>query len=629
MADNVQQIKDKLDIVDVISGYLKLAKSGINYKARCPFHNEKTPSFFISPERQIWHCFGCSAGGDMFTFIQQIEGVEFREALQILAQRAGVKLEYSSDLPRDDKAVLYEVCETAAKFFEKQLYYSNAGKRALKYLKDRGLNEETMKEFRLGFAPSEWESLSAFLRDCGHKESEIIDAGLAIKRPARPDARPTESFGQDSGRSGGDGSNGIYDRFRSRIIFPISNLNGQIVGFAGRVFAESSDLSAEASAQAEALAKEESQAKYINTPQTAIYDKSRILYGLNKAKTEIRREDKCVMVEGNMDVLMSYQAGVKNVVAASGTALTPGHLKIIQRYTPNLGFCFDTDQAGAMATRRGIGLALADGLNVKVIEIGDKECKDPADYVRKYGASWLNIVAGAKPVIEFYFDKTKAGFNPNSAESKKTIISVLAPFIKRLTSRIEKSHWIAQLAFFLRTKEDAIEADIFAAKDDLEIYNNQNQPAPKVDIETASVPADLLSETLLSLIMKNPDLFKNELKNISPDWLDAYTAEAIAKLTEISPNNLGEFLKEFREKDKNYKLEFAYLKSQELWKDFEDDDLKLQFANLMKKTEERYLKNKLENIELDMKAASEKDKKMTLTIEANRILGRLGEVQKI
>jgi len=591
MEDNISKIKDKLDIVDVISGYLKLAKSGINYKARCPFHNEKTPSFFISPERQIWHCFGCAKGGDMFEFIQEIEGVEFREALQTLAQRAGVKLEYSSDLPRDDKTVLYEICETAARFFEKQLYQSNVGKRALEYLKDRGLNEETMKEFRLGFAPSEWESLAVFLRDCGYKEDKIIDAGLAIKR---------------------DGANGIYDRFRSRIIFPISDLNGQVIGFTGRVFGG-----------------DEKEAKYINTPQTAIYDKSRILYGLNKAKTEIRREDKCIMVEGNMDALMSYQAGVKNVVATSGTALTPSHLRIIQRYTPNLGFCFDTDQAGAMATRRGIGLALADGLNVKVVEIGDKECKDPADYVRKYGSSWLDIVSKAKPVIEFYFDKAKTGFNPNSAESKKTVIAILAPFVKRLTSQVERSHWITQLAFFLRAKEDAIEADINAAKDDLEIYNNQNQPAPKVEIVTASSPSDILSETLLSLIMKNPDLFKNELKNISSDWLDEYTAEAIAKLMEIDPNNLGEFLKEFREKDQSYKLEFAYLRSQELWKDFEDEDLKLQFAGLIKKTEERYLKNKLENIELDMKATNEKDKKMTLVAEANKILSRLGEVQKI
>ncbi|MDO8504603.1 MAG: DNA primase [Candidatus Liptonbacteria bacterium] len=589
MEDNVSKIKDKLDIVDVISGYLKLTKSGINYKARCPFHNEKTPSFFISPERQIWHCFGCAKGGDMFGFIQEVEGVEFPEALRTLAQKAGVTLEYSSgNFPaKDGKAVLYEVCETSARFFEKQLYQSGAGKRALEYLKNRGLTDETMKEFRLGFAPSDWESLSVFLRNYGHKDGEIVDAGLAIKR---------------------DGSNGIYDRFRSRIVFPIADLNGQVVGFTGRVFAES----------VEALAKEEGQAKYINTPQTAIYDKSRILYGLHKAKTEIRREDKCVMVEGNMDALMSYQAGVKNVVATSGTALTPSHLKIIQRYTANLGLCFDTDQAGAMATRRGIGLALADGLNVKVVEIEDKECKDPADYVRKYGAGWLDIVNKAKPVIEFYFDKAKEGFDPNSAESKKTVISALAPFVKRLTSQVERAHWLSQLAFFLRTKEDAIEADIDVAKDDLAAYESQQHPkAEKAEVKTASLPPDLLSETLLSLIIKSPDLFKEEFKNINPDWLDAYTAKIVAGLA-ANPDNFGELVKEFREKDQSYKLDFAHLKAQEFWKDFKDDDLKSEFQNLINKIKKRAISAQLSGLAYDIKdaeAKKDRDKVKELSVK--------------
>ena len=607
MEDNVSKIKERLDIVDVISGYLKLTKAGVNFKARCPFHNEKTPSFFVTPERQIWHCFGCSKGGDMFGFIQDIEGVEFVEALRILAQRAGVQLEYSSNFAeKDGKAVLYEICETSAKFFEKQLNSSSAGKRALEYLKNRGLSEETMKEFRLGFAPSEWESLSTFLRNCGYKDQEVVDAGLAIQR---------------------DGANGVYDRFRSRIIFPIADLNGQIVGFTGRVFAESS----------EALAKEEGQAKYINTPQTAIYDKSRILYGLNKAKTEIRREDKCVMVEGNMDALMSYQAGVKNVVATSGTALTPAHLKIIQRYTPNLGLCFDTDQAGAMATRRGIGLALANGLNVKVVEISDPapslsadlrsaggfgkasrhsekgrawggagaECKDPADFIQKYGTKWVEAVAKAKPVIEFYFDKAKAGFDPNSAESKKTVISILAPFIKRLTSQVEKSHWISQLAFFLRAKEDAIEADLAAAKDDLPSEEFVAQKASAEPVPEKEV--DILNETLLSVVMKNPELFGEELKMIPAGLLDVHTGSMIAKLAAAA--SIPEMMKEFREHDQSYKLEFAYLKAQELWKDFKDEELKAEFQNLISKMQKRAISAQIDNLVYDMKEAEAKKDK--------------------
>ena len=587
MADNVQQIKDKLDIVDVISGYLKLTKAGINYKARCPFHNEKTPSFFVTPERQIWHCFGCAKGGDMFGFVQDIEGVEFVEALRILAQRAGVKLEYSSSnfAVKDDKAVLYEICETESRFFEKQLNNSSAGKRALEYLKNRGLTEETMKEFRLGFAPSEWESLSVFLRDCGYKDADIADAGLAIKR---------------------EGASGIYDRFRSRIIFPISDPNGQIVGFTGRVFEG-----------------DEKEAKYINTPQTAIYDKGRILYGLHKAKTEIRREDKCVMVEGNMDALMSYQAGVKNVVATSGTALTPGHLRIIQRFTTNLGLCFDTDQAGAMATRRGIGLVLANGMNVRVVEIGDKECKDPADYIKKYGAGWSDVVLKAKPVIEFYFDKAKAGFDPNSAESKKSVISTLAPFIKRLTSHVERSHWISQLAFFLRVKEDAVEADLASAKDDL--------PSEEFVAQTATAPVpekedDILSQALLSVVMKNPVLFKEELKAIPAELLDNYTGDIVARLADAG--STAEIMKDFREKDQSYKLEFAYLRSQELWKDFKDEDLKAEFQNLINKMKKRAVSAQINNLVYDMKEAEakkDKEKMRELSVKFTELINQFPE----
>ena len=428
------------------------------------------------------------------------------------------------------------------------------------------------------------------MKNCGYSEDEIVEAGLAIKR--------------------NDGS-GAYDRFRSRIMFPVFDLNGQVVGFTGRIF-ESDDKEA---------------AKYINTPQTRIYDKGRILYGLNKAKMDIKQADQCVLVEGNMDALMSHQAGVKNVVASSGTALTPSHLTLLHRYTTNLGFCFDTDQAGAMATKRGIGLALSQNFNIKVIEINDKECKDPADIIKKNAVAWSKSVSQAKPVMEFYFNKAKAGFDPNSAESKKSVISALAPFLKRLTSQVEKAHWLTQLAFFLRAKEEAIEADVAVAKDDLEAYDREPAVA-KVDIRPA-VAADPLSETLLSLIMKNPILFKNNLKNINPELLDSYTAEAIVKLTTINSDNIADLLKDFREKNQSYKLEFAYLKSQELWKDSKDEELKVEFNNLINKLEERHLRTRLEKIGFEMRAGDDKDKKLALATEANKILSRLGEIQKI
>lgn len=595
MEDNVSKIKDRLDVVDVISGYLKLQKAGQNYKARCPFHNEKTPSFVISPERQVWHCFGCSKGGDMFSFIQEIESVEFIDALRILAAKAGIELKSFDPAVKDDKARLYEVCESAAKFFEKQ-FQSSTGKRALEYLKSRSVSDATIEEFRLGFAPNDWNALGTFLKDCGYTQNEVIDAGLAVKRT--------------------DGS-GAYDRFRSRIMFPVFDLNGQVVGFTGRIFDDGS--SSINPGQAES-------AKYINTPQTRIYDKSKILYGLNKAKMEIKKADQCVLVEGNMDALMSYQAGVKNVVASSGTALTPNHLRLLQRYTTSLAFCFDTDQAGAMATRRGIGLALGQNFNIKVIEINDKDCKDPADLVRKNAESWSKTVGEAKPVLEFYFDKAKTQFDPGSAESKKSVISVLAPFLKRLTSQVEKAHWTTQLSFFLRTKEEAIEADIALAKDDLEAYDHET-PAAGVDTRNAVAASDPLSETLLSLIIKDPLLFKDDLKKINTELLDPYTAEAIIKLAAIRSDKIGDLLKDYRETNQSYKLEFAYLKSQEFWKDSKDEDLRTEFNNLINKLEERHLRTKLENIGLEMRAIDSKEKGLALAAEANKILNRIGEIQ--
>src|SRR3989344_1869094 len=286
MDDNISKIKDKVDVVDLVQSYVKLQKAGVNYKARCPFHNEKSGSFFVSPERQISHCFGCGLGGDIFGFIKQIEGVEFPEALRILATRAGVELSTWKPNPeyQNAKTRLLEISELAAKFFGKQLHESITGKKALAYLKDRGLTDESIEKFKLGYAPESWDGLGNFLArnfDIKH----IADAGLLVKKDA----------------------GGYYDRFRSRIVFPIFDMNNQIVGFTARIFGEN---------------KDESVAKYVNTPQTAIYDKSRILYGMNFAKLDMRRKNKALVVEGNMDVIMSHQAGATHAAASSGTGLT-------------------------------------------------------------------------------------------------------------------------------------------------------------------------------------------------------------------------------------------------------------------------------------------------------------------
>ena len=628
--DNVSKIKDRLGIVDVLSSYLKLQKTGINFKAPCPFHNEKTPSFFVSPERQIWKCFGCGKGGDVFTFVKEIEGVEFPEALRILASRAGVELEGFDSALKDSKERLYQICESSARFFEKQLGNSGAGKRALEYLKNRGLEEVTITKFRLGFAPATWDSLTGYLRNSGFTEKEIVDAGMAIKRqPTTNDQRPTS---------------GAYDRFRSRIMFPVADVNSQVVGFTGRICEEEGPSTHSTKARGGEPVESTSSgrqaepvAKYINTPQTLIYDKSRILYGLNHTRGDIKKNNKCLLVEGNMDAIMSHQAGVTNVVASSGTALTGTHLSLLKRYTGNLDFCFDTDSAGALATKRGIGMALGQDFSVKVVSLGDKECKDPADYVKKYGKKWSEATASAKPAVEFYFDKAKENYQPESAESKKNFILAVAPFVKRLTSRVEKAHWINRLAYILRVKEDAVENDIISVPDDLNVYETQtpviaDKKRPEAQLNVNHSPTDVLNETLLSLIIKSPVLFKEEVLSLDRQFLDPLASQVLIELAkeDLEKFNFNDFAKKFNS-DKTPDLEFVYLRAQSLWEGFKEDELKAELSGIFNKLKQRSIHVRLTDLGYDMKAAEgsgDKNKVGELAVKFGELTKQLAEIHK-
>ncbi len=564
MSDTVEQIKSRLDIVDIISGYLKVGKAGQNYKARCPFHNEKTPSFHISPERQSWHCFGCNRGGDMFSFVQEIEGIDFVEALHILATRAGVQMQERR--PEDQHAksqrqVLLAVTELATKFFEKQLWHSNAGARALTYLRERGLTDETIVAWRLGWAPNDWQALTGFLLDQGVAAPAAVGAGMAIDKNGRP-----------------------YDRFRSRIMFPISDANGQVVGFTGRVFG------AEVAVDGEPLAK------YVNTPQTAIYDKGHILFGLDKAKTAMRSQDVCLLVEGNVDAIMSWQAGSQNVVATSGTALTPHQLKILGRYSTNLAMCFDTDQAGKVATRRGIGLALAQNFSVRILTIEDAECKDPADYVRKYGAKWNEVVASATPALQYYFQEAVASFNPASPESKKAIVASMGPLIRRLTSRVEQGHWIGQIATLLRAETSAVAADVAAVKDDITAHEQasvQEEPAKPV---APLPPLDRTGQELLALLVRQPSLV-GQLTEFA-EQLDPRVAAVVADPTLLAVGYEGEH---------RHLIDVAVMRANDFWQDYTEPQLHEHMATLVNHLRIRQLKKLRADVERDIRQAEAGD----------------------
>ncbi|MCG2689991.1 DNA primase [Candidatus Parcubacteria bacterium] len=425
--DNVKQIKERLDIVEVVSSYLKLEKTGINMRACCPFHHENKPSFFVSPARQSFRCFGCSKGGDIFTFVQEIEGLEFGDALRILAKKAGVELQQYKANPelQTKKQRLYEILEIACLFFEKQLEQTKVGNFALEYLKQRGLTEAIIKKFRLGFSPlpkeNNWRALSDFLVSRGYQREEVVEAGLAItsEKAKTP-----------------------YDRFRGRIMFPVFDLNSQVVGFGGRVFENPS------------LPKQEEIAKYINIQNTPLYDKSRILYGLNFAKLAIRQKDFVILTEGYTDVIMSQQHGFENTIAVSGTALTPYHLQIIKRYTNNILTAFDMDKAGGMATKRSIELAQQAGFEVKVITMQQE--KDPADIIKENPQEWQKEIDTAKDIMDFYFQDAFTKNDEKTAQGKKNIAETLLKEIKKIPSNILQSHFLKRLANLLKVSEEAV-----------------------------------------------------------------------------------------------------------------------------------------------------------------------------
>ncbi len=472
MADSqIEEIKNKLNVLDVIGGYMKLTKTGINYRGICPFHSEKTPSFFVSPTRQMWHCFGCGSGFSIFDFVMKIEGVEFGDALRILANKAGVELKRENVQLRTERQRLYEICELATLFFEKQLE-SGVGKEVEEYLLKRGITKDSIKKWRLGYSPDTWNGLTDFLVGKDYKREEIIKAGLAIEKDGK------------SGES--------YDRFRGRIIFPVFDLNSQIVGFGGRVFKQQQET-----------------AKYINTPQTLLYDKSNLLYGLNNAKLAVRKQNQCVVTEGYTDVIMCHQAGFENTVAASGTALTSQHLNILKRYSENLVLAFDADIAGDTATKRGISSAQELGFNIKIIGNYLKD-SDPADIVLKDSKQWEKYVSEARSIMDYYFDSALSSFDKNTPEGKKEIGKIVLPAIKHLQNKIEQSYWVQKLSETLNIKEEAITEELLKIKTDKIPFTNSRELVNESSLAKPSESSrkKIIEEKVISLILKNPEYIK-------------------------------------------------------------------------------------------------------------------------
>ncbi|HTY39660.1 MAG TPA: DNA primase [Candidatus Paceibacterota bacterium] len=459
----IEQIKEKLDIVDTLRGYLPLVQAGKNFKAPCPFHKEKTPSFMVSPERQSWHCFGCNQGGDVISFVQKFENLEFGEALRVLAEKAGVELRRMNPAEYKVAGLLYDINEAAKNFYVTQLTSASAVK---KYLTDRGLKNETSEEFELGWAPNEPETLNRFLMKTGFAPEDIVRAGVAFK---------TERGMQ-------------LDRFRGRIMFPIHNHLGKVVGFTGRILPQFDTGE---------------MGKYVNSPETPIFNKSKLLYGFWKSKNFIREAGAAFLVEGQMDFLMSWQVGVKHAAASSGTAFTTDHLRTLKRLTDDLIVSFDNDEAGRQAAERAIELAEASDFAVRVVQF--HKYKDPADAAQAGPEVLAAAIKAAMPAPEFYFEKyLPAGLGDQRDRSYlKQLRAVLAK-LKNISSPVDRSFWLRELSKRVGIDEKTLveEADRLAAP---------TTPAAAPIVEAPAAPPaprtrwDLLSERLVAAAVARSD----------------------------------------------------------------------------------------------------------------------------
>jgi len=576
MNSPVQQIKERLSIEDVVSSYIKLDQVGSSLKARCPFHNEKTPSFFVSKDRGNYYCFGCGAKGDIFTFVEEFEGLDFKGALKLLAEKAGVKLDNFNFKEESEKEKLYRITEEATLFFLNNL---KENKEALEYLKNRGLKDETIKNFRVGFVKNEWHELFNYLKKKGFTDSEIEKAGLSKKS-----------------------EKGHYDRFRGRIMFPIADSSGRVIAFSGRIFVDDGKS-----------------AKYLNSPETPIFSKSAVLYGLDKAKESIRKNNFSILVEGQFDLILSHQAGFRNTVATSGTALSDStlskenvvsNLGLIRRLSSNIVIAFDGDNAGFNASNRAGKIALSLGMDVKVANM--PEGIDPADLIAKNGSdAWKESIRKSKHIIEFLLDKVLENFKDDMRKAGREIKEKILPYVNALDSSIEKMHFIKKISDASQIPEQALKDDLKKVEEELKYETKEIKEIKEV--EKNIFRKDNILRRLLGIILWQETLtektvdFEGILKEIT-DTLN------------IAPEKVLEKTKDNKE-DLVFEAEVFYGKDTNLEKDVKE---------LLNNFKEEYLKEELFHKMQELHISeTEKDKTKSIEIlkEINIINNKIQDIK--
>jgi DNA primase len=465
----VDEVKQRTDIVEVIGRDVTLTKAGKTFKGLCPFHSEKNPSFYVYPEQQSWHCFGCNSGGDVFSFIMKKQNLEFGEALRQLAQKAGVVIpsRFEPGMESQEKQRLYDVNQAAAQYFHNLLLNSPAGKKAQGYIAKRGFTEETVKEFQLGYSANSWEDLKKYLSERDYTEKEMLDAGLIIEA--------------EGGKP--------HDRFRDKLMFPILDVRGRVTGFGGR-------------------ALDDSLPKYTNSPQTPLFDKSGTLYGINLAKDAIREQDTAVIVEGYMDVITAHQNGFKNVVACMGTAVTERQINTLKKLSKNaaLTLALDADAAGEEAMLRTVGYE--NSLNAEIKAIILPAGKDPDDAIKEDSENWRKLMAAAVPIVDYTFDMATAGLDLDTARGKAAARDRLLPIIGEIKDNVRRAHYLQKLAGLLRVGERDLEADL-ARLSPKQVRRQAGAPEPKAT-PVPSTASNTKEEYCLALLLQHPELKRQE-----------------------------------------------------------------------------------------------------------------------
>ena len=475
----IDEVKQRTDIVEVVSQYASLTKSGRTFRALCPFHSEKHPSFFVYPEQQSWHCFGaCNTGGDAFSFVMKKQGIDFGEALRLLAEKAGVTIpsKFEREAGKDERERLYQANAAATQYFHNLLLNSPAGGKARDYLARRGLSTKTISDFQLGFSLNSWEALKQHLVKRDYTESELVTAGIIIE---------------------GEGG-GTHDRFRHKLMFPIHDSRGRITGFGARVL-------------------DDSQPKYINSPQTPTFNKSSSLYGINLAAAAIREQNMAVIVEGYMDVITAHQNGFNNVVASMGTSITEKQVSTLKRLSKNTALALDADAAGEEAMLRAVDYENTLNAEVKVIIL--PEGKDPDDVIKEDAKTWQQLVEEALPVIDYTFDMVTAKLDMTTAKDKSLAVDKLLPIIAGIKDIVRKAHYLQKLARLINVSERSLEADLARIKSGQARYQRKEQKPEAVTRALNPLVSSPLEEYCLALLLQHPELKANN-EELSAEYFE-------------------------------------------------------------------------------------------------------------